>query len=85
MMNGDFGANALFDKVKRIVGNKEEVQKDRALNFSHRWLEYVIIAQKSIVDSKETSLKSLARLKLRQKVKGVYHRARTIKARVLGK
>jgi len=84
MMSGDFGADALFEKIKVIATKGYDSQKE-FLNFSHRWLEYVLIAERSINESKTMSLKGLVKLRLRQKAKGIYHKARTAKSRILGK
>ncbi|HVX58777.1 MAG TPA: glycosyltransferase family 4 protein [Candidatus Saccharimonadales bacterium] len=84
MMSGPNNADNLFQLVQKVGAGQGPV-KPAAINFTHRWLDYIENADRFIKQSGEVSLRRLVRLRARQKAKGAYYRARTAKAKLTGK
>lgn len=77
MMNGEFGADALFEKVLKIKGvGKSSVP----LNYSHRWLEYIVAAKKS----RRVSLKRFVKANTKRVAKKIYHETISVKNKAIG-
>jgi glycosyltransferase involved in cell wall biosynthesis len=59
MMQGDFSADSLYEKIYHLI-NHEMRSVSVPLNYAHRWLEYPTIAKRYIKDSEVISIKRLA-------------------------
>jgi glycosyltransferase involved in cell wall biosynthesis len=83
MMHGPHNIDALFQKIAAIAA-KGQTTAPQPINFTHRWLEYVEIADKAL-KSETLSIKKILKLRLRQKAKPVYYKLRSLKTKALGK
>ncbi|MBI4034513.1 glycosyltransferase [Candidatus Saccharibacteria bacterium] len=84
MMAGEHNIDRLYERLVEVAAGRGP-GKLPPLNFAHRWLDYTEIADQFIRESGQTSLYRTARLRLRQKAKGVYYRGRGMKAKLTGK
>ncbi len=80
MMRGQNSAAALFEKVQAIAA-KGTTTTPQPINFTHRWLEYAGLAGKT----DDTSIRSLVKIRLRQKAKPAYVKLRNLKTKLTGK
>lgn len=81
MMNGNLNADALYKKIRKIADSTFD-PTTKPINYMHRWIEYLEIAQKSINNSGALSIRRLAKARLRQKAKAVYIRGRRLGAKI---
>lgn len=75
MMKGQHNADALYEQIKKSLADKKSIVPP--LNFSHKWIEYPLIAQQYIDESRVISLKRLLVSRLRGKAKSLYVRITT--------
>ncbi len=68
MLKSKYSADSLFSKALELT-ERESVELRQPLNFSHRWLEYPLIAKRYIKDTDATALHRLAYLRLRHSAK----------------
>jgi glycosyltransferase involved in cell wall biosynthesis len=80
MMNSKYNAQNVFEVISKAVENSD-IASRRALNFAHRWLEYPSIAQQYIEDSKAISIKRIAYLRVRHKLKLIYLRVTSLRGK----
>jgi glycosyltransferase involved in cell wall biosynthesis len=84
MLSGDYNADALFARVKELAEHGADPTR-RPINYFHRELDYVDIAQEIINNSGSQSVKKLVRLKARRKAKATYYKLRSAKTKLRGK
>lgn len=84
MMDSRDNIDALFKKVEAVVSGKGK-DKLKPIHYLHQWFYYQDNASQFINSSGETSIRKTLRLRLRQKAKTNYYRAKKVKARLIGK
>lgn len=72
MMQGSNSADKLIGTIQKIVKDERLQKTKHPLNFSHKWLQYPLIAQKYINESKEMSIKRFVAIRARTKLKDLY-------------
>lgn len=83
MLQGPQNIDALYKKVAAIAA-KGQTSTVPPINFTHRWLDYVDLADTALKKS-EFSLRRKLKVRLRQKAKPVYYKLRGLKTRLSGK
>ena len=73
MMRGEHNADKLFERIQDAI-NTHNQRLNKSLNFSRRWIEYPLVAQQYIDESRVISLKNAIRSRVRAKLKAVYLR-----------
>jgi glycosyltransferase involved in cell wall biosynthesis len=71
MMKGDYSADKLYEVIEELLQSKVLDDK-KPLNFSRRWIDYPLVAQQYIEDSKVITFKSLFKMRVRTKLKSIY-------------
>ncbi len=71
MMNGEFNATAVYEKVKKTASSPYQPPVER-INYMHRWIEYLELAQRAIDKSGELSLRRIVKRKARARAKSAY-------------
>lgn len=59
MMNGPQNADHLFEHIHKMLDDAQSLRNKHPLNYAHHWLNYPLVAQKYIDDSKVISMKRL--------------------------
>lgn len=70
MMHSDHNADQLWTMVNELIKNKSP--RPKVLNFSRRWLDYPIIAQRFIDDTHALAFRRIVYLKARHRAKRLY-------------
>jgi glycosyltransferase involved in cell wall biosynthesis len=84
MMSGDQNADALFKKVAAVAA-KPHTDTTVPINFTHRLLEYVELAQDAAGKSEAYSIRRQVKMRLKQKARPAYYKLRSLKTKMFGK
>lgn len=71
MMQGAYSADTLLDVITKLL-DSGDLNDKKPLNFARRWIDYPVIAQQYIEDSKVISFKRLLKMRLRARLKATY-------------
>lgn len=85
MMESEYNVDALYKKVANIPGKKPKTQLQKPLNLSHRWLEYLQVADNYIKSSGTVSVKRLIASRIKTRMKRSLRTTKQIARRILGK
>jgi hypothetical protein len=78
MMRGPHNADKLINYIERMAHDPSLQKQKQPLNFSYKWLQYPLVAQKYIDESKVISFKRLLAVKVREILKVYYLKATDI-------
>lgn len=82
MLESEYNSEEIFKHMQKLL-NKRTLNKGQPINFSHRWLEYLHIADEYIEETGKTSVKKLARQRLRARAGSGYHLMRRTAKKVV--
>ncbi len=79
MMSGQYNIDHFAAAIDKLLASKH--RDKQPLNFARRWLDYPLVAQQYIEDSKVISLKRLLKIRIRARLKALYLKVTSLAGR----